>query len=81
MRSCWSATDRSSSSCTLSRGGFRAAIRVDEFHEDAHRRLMLALARSGDRTEALRQYDRLARRLQTDLDTEPTRIRRRSTIG
>jgi len=30
---------------------FRAAIRVDEFHEDAHRRL--------------------ARRLQTDLDTEP----------
>ena len=31
----------------------------------------LALARAGDRTEALRQYDRLARTLETDLDAEP----------
>ena len=67
---------------------FRAAIRVDELHEEAHRRLMLALARSGDRTEALRQYDRLARRLQTDLETEPDavtkalsdRLRRSETV-
>ena len=50
---------------------FRAAIRVDELHEEAHRRLMLALSRSGDRTGALRQYDRLARSLQADLDAEP----------
>ena len=40
-------------------------------YEEAHRGLMVALARSGDRTEALRQYDRLARTLRTELDTEP----------
>jgi predicted ATPase/DNA-binding SARP family transcriptional activator len=50
---------------------FRAAIRVDDLHEEAHRGLMRALARSGDRTEALRQYDRLALTLRRDLDSEP----------
>jgi DNA-binding SARP family transcriptional activator len=50
---------------------FRAVIRVDELREEGHRGLMLALARAGDRTEALRQYDRLARTLETDLDAEP----------
>ena len=52
-------------------GAFRAVVRFDELHEEAHRGLMVALARSGDRTEALRQYDRLARTLRTELDTEP----------
>lgn len=50
---------------------FRRAIAVDELHEEAHRRLMLSLARAGERTEALRQYDRLARTLRADLETEP----------
>jgi two-component SAPR family response regulator len=50
---------------------FRRAIAVDELHEDAHRRLMLSLARGGERTEALRQYDRLARTLRADLEAEP----------
>jgi DNA-binding SARP family transcriptional activator len=49
---------------------------------------MLALARAGDRTEALRQYDRLARLLETELDAEPDadtkalcrRLRRSETV-
>jgi DNA-binding SARP family transcriptional activator len=32
---------------------------------------MLCLARSGDRTEALRQYERLAGALRRELDAEP----------
>jgi DNA-binding SARP family transcriptional activator len=67
---------------------FRAALRFDELHEETHRRLMLALARAGDRTEALRQYDRLARLLETELDAEPDadtkalcrRLRRSETV-
>ena len=34
---------------------------------------MTALARSGQRGEALRQYDRLAARLASELDGEPAR--------
>ena len=50
---------------------FRRAIAVDELHEEAHRRLMTSLARAGERSEALRQYDRLARTLRADLEAEP----------
>jgi predicted ATPase/DNA-binding SARP family transcriptional activator len=46
-------------------------IAVDELSEEAHRRLMLCLARSGDRTEALRQYERLRGVLRRELDAEP----------
>ena len=46
-------------------------IAVDELSEEAHRQLMLCLARSGDRVEALRQYERLAGMLRKDLDAEP----------
>jgi predicted ATPase/DNA-binding SARP family transcriptional activator len=52
---------------------FRLVVQVDELHEEAHRRLMLALARGGERSEALKQYDRLARSLRSDLDAEPDR--------
>jgi two-component SAPR family response regulator len=52
---------------------YRRAIAVEELSEEAHRRLMLCLARSGERTEALRQYERLAEVLRKDLDAEPER--------
>jgi predicted ATPase/DNA-binding SARP family transcriptional activator len=46
-------------------------IATDELSEEAHRRRMLCLARSGDRAEALRQYERLRGALRRDLDAEP----------
>ncbi|HET9424011.1 MAG TPA: BTAD domain-containing putative transcriptional regulator [Gemmatimonadaceae bacterium] len=50
---------------------YRRVIASDELHEEAHRRLMEALARGGDRTAAIRQYDRLTHLLQTELQAEP----------
>lgn len=44
---------------------------ADPLHEEAARRLMLALARDGRRSEALRVFDRLVRGLRTELDAEP----------
>ena len=35
--------------------------------------LMLALTRTGKRTEALKQYERLSQVLRSDLDAEPER--------
>lgn len=52
---------------------FRKVVEVDELHEEAYRRLMLALTRAGERSEALRQYERLSQALQSDLDAEPER--------
>ena len=81
--------------CYLDRGdnrdaadAFRRAVQVDELHEEAHRRLMLALTRAGDRSEALKQYERLSRALQSDLEAEPEgetkalyeRLRRAETV-
>ena len=50
---------------------YRRAIAIDALSEEAHRRLMLCLARSGDRTAALRQYERLREVLHRDLEAEP----------
>jgi DNA-binding SARP family transcriptional activator len=50
---------------------YRRLVLAEELDEDACRRLMLALARSGARTEALRHYDRVAALLRADLDAEP----------
>lgn len=52
---------------------FRRVVGVDELHEQANRQLMLALTRAGERSEALRQYERLSRLLQADLEAEPER--------
>jgi DNA-binding SARP family transcriptional activator len=52
---------------------FRRAITADPFHEEAHRRLMVALSRGGHRSEALRQYDRLAQALNKDMEAQPDR--------
>lgn len=66
--------------CHLDRGenreaadAFRRAVQVDELHEEAHRCLMLALTRAGERSEALRQYERLSQALHSDLEAEPER--------
>jgi len=50
---------------------YARVIATEELSEEAHRRRMLCLARSGDRTEALRQYERLRGMLRKDLDAEP----------
>lgn len=52
---------------------FARAVEADELNEAAHRGLMLALARGGERSEALRRYQALARTLQADLEAEPER--------
>jgi predicted ATPase/DNA-binding SARP family transcriptional activator len=56
---------------------YRAIVRADELNEDAHRRLMAVLARSGHRGEALRHYDRFVTLLRNDLGAEPER----ETVG
>ena len=52
---------------------YRRLVQLDEWDESAQRELMMALARSGQRGEALRQYERLAARLACEHDAEPTR--------
>lgn len=50
---------------------FNRVTAVDELNEEAYRRLMMALDQSGHRTEGLRLYERLARLLRGELDSEP----------
>lgn len=50
---------------------YRRVIAADELHEEAHRRLMLALARNGERSSALRQYERLSSVLRKELAALP----------
>jgi DNA-binding SARP family transcriptional activator len=52
---------------------FRQLVAVDEFHEPGHRRLMVALARAGDRAGALRHFERFSSVLRRELDAEPER--------
>jgi len=50
---------------------YTQAIRVDDLNEAVYRRLLTALARDGERNEALRQYDRLVEKLRSALGVEP----------
>ncbi len=50
---------------------FRKAITVDSFLEIAHRELMRAMARQGERGQALRHYHGLKRLLQNELGAPP----------
>jgi DNA-binding SARP family transcriptional activator len=52
-------------------GQARRLLAIDALHEPACRLLMSALARRGERSEALRVYDRLASALARDLDVTP----------
>jgi predicted ATPase/DNA-binding SARP family transcriptional activator len=50
---------------------YRSVLARDELHEEAIRALMDALAESGERSQALRVYQRFAERLRRELDAEP----------
>ena len=50
---------------------YRHVVLREPLHEEAYRRLMTCLARSGERTQALRHFERLATLLRTDLEAEP----------
>ncbi|HEX5073062.1 MAG TPA: BTAD domain-containing putative transcriptional regulator [Gemmatimonadaceae bacterium] len=52
---------------------YRQLVRADEWDEAAHRHLMSALARSGQRGEALRHYDHVTALFQRDLGSVPAR--------
>lgn len=47
-------------------------LTLDSWREEAHRQLMLALARTGQRSAALTQYKRCRRLLRQELDVEPS---------
>ena len=49
----------------------RQLIRLDNLQENAHRQLMLLLARSGDRSAALAQYETCRQILAQELSVEP----------
>lgn len=53
------------------------ALRIDPARERIHRQLMRLRARDGDRTGALRQYERCAEVLDQELDVSPTTTTRR----
>jgi len=48
------------------------ALAIDPWREEAHRQLMIALVRSGQRSAALAQYQSCQRLLQTELGVEPS---------
>jgi LuxR family maltose regulon positive regulatory protein len=50
---------------------FRQALELDNFREDVHRKMMLALVQGGRRAEALRQYQICAELLSRELGVEP----------
>lgn len=50
----------------------RRQLALSNWDERAHRRLMLALAKMGQRNETLAQYDRCFEILQTELGVEPS---------
>jgi predicted ATPase/DNA-binding SARP family transcriptional activator len=52
-------------------GTLERLVRVEDLREDAHRRLMLCLARTGRRDAALRHYARLVTLLRVELDAGP----------
>jgi predicted ATPase/DNA-binding SARP family transcriptional activator len=50
---------------------YRQVVARDDLREDAHRRLMQCLARSGERAHALRHYEGLVQLLEAELDAQP----------
>lgn len=50
----------------------RRQLEIDNLRESAHRQLMLALARSGQRASALSQYEACRRLLRDELGVEPS---------
>ncbi len=52
-------------------GAYARAAELEPLDEEAHRGVMLAHAKSGERVKALQQYDRLAAALERELGVEP----------
>jgi DNA-binding SARP family transcriptional activator len=52
---------------------YRVVLSRDELHEEALRALMMAQAAAGDRTPAMRAYQRFAERLKRELEAEPSK--------
>lgn len=52
---------------------YRRVLARDELHEEALRALMLCQARQGERTPALRLYQRFSERLRRELNATPDR--------
>lgn len=49
----------------------RRAVEVDPLHEAAHRRIMLVLARAGERNRALQHFDEYSRWLEEEIGAAP----------
>ncbi len=56
---------------------YRRVLARDELHEEAVRALMRALGEAGERSQALRVYQRFSERLRSELDAEPDRETKR----
>ncbi len=63
----------------MERGDWRAAVEaarrgesIEPFNEQLHRRLLMALAASGDRANALLEHERFSARLLADLEVTPS---------
>jgi predicted ATPase/DNA-binding SARP family transcriptional activator len=50
---------------------YQQILRREEFHEEAHRRFITCLARSGERVRALRHYEQFVALLRDELGAEP----------
>jgi DNA-binding SARP family transcriptional activator len=50
---------------------YRRVLARDELHEEAVRALMRSLAEAGERSQALRAYQRFAEKLDHELEAEP----------
>ncbi|HET9949045.1 MAG TPA: BTAD domain-containing putative transcriptional regulator [Longimicrobiales bacterium] len=55
----------------LAAEAYRRVIADDDLHEEAYRRLMLCLARTGDRSQALRLFQKLTALLERDVGARP----------
>lgn len=63
---------------------YQRAAHLEPLEEEAHRGVMLAYAKNGDRVKALQAYDRLAAVLEAELGVEPdetTQALRRAIKG
>ncbi|HET7374768.1 MAG TPA: BTAD domain-containing putative transcriptional regulator [Gemmatimonadaceae bacterium] len=57
--------------CDEATSAFERLVQQEELHEAAYRSLMIARARAGDRTGAMREYRRLEAVLRRELEVEP----------
>lgn len=67
---------------------YQQVLRTEDLHEEAHRRVILCLARTGERVRALRHYEQFVALMREELGAEPsdettelyTRLRQAGTV-